>query len=366
MIKMKRGARSVKAWALGAVLAASAALFGSPEAQAQSRAPMMVPMLLCPWGCGNTETSTMLMNAMVKDGSPVTLLPQESPGYMYNVREMANQKHWKTTVFGTEDAVLQLAATWGGTPELKEFIPEKLPTPFKLLYGDAWWGQGKFFVTFDPNIKSPADFKGKRIGLGLRGQSDWGVFSRMILETGYGITPQNADIRHLTPAQLTQQLMDGALDVAITAFGAEPNLKEWLISAPARQLEASPKTLRYIPVTKAALDKVNAKFGTSFLHITVPVGALPKQTEPLEAGVARGYIAAHPEFAEEAAYQIVMGVAKHAPKMRDLHPLWKIWSPELMIHGLSDANVHPGAKRAYVELGWWDKARAYPAVVLPY
>ena len=50
-----------------------------------------------------------------------------------------------------------------------------------------------------------------------------------------------------------------------------------------------------------------------------------------------------------------------APKLRDLHVLWKIWSPELMVAGLSDENVHPGAKKAFVELGWWDRAKKYPA-----
>lgn len=350
---------SLAAWLIGAAVAMTAAL--APNAHAQ-KAPIMVPVLLCPWGCGNTESETLLMNQMIKEGSPVTLLPQETPGYMYNVREMNNEKHWKSTVFGTEDVVIQLAMKWGGTPELKEFIPEKLPAKFKLLYGDAWWGQGKFFVTFDPNIKTPADFKGKRIGLGLRSQSDWGVFSRLVLEHGYGITPQNADIRHLTPAALTQQLIDGSVDVAITAFGTEPHLKEWMLSTPLRQLEASPKPLRYIGVSKEAIDKVNAKFGTTFLHVTIPPGKLPKQTEPLSVGVVRGFKAVHPDFSEEAAYHIVMGVAKHAPKMRDLHPLWKIWSPELMLHGLSEENVHPGAKKAFVELGWWDKTKQFPPV----
>jgi hypothetical protein len=51
--------------------------------------------------------------------------------------------------------------------------------------------------------------------------------------------------------------------------------------------------------------------------------------------------------------------------LRDLHILWKIWSPELMLAGLSDENVHPGAKKAYVELGWWDKTRNYPAMTYP-
>ncbi len=356
---------AIAAWSIGAVLTAAAALVPAVDARAQQKAPIMVPVLLCPWGCGNTESETILMHQMIRDGSPVTLLPQETPGYMYNVREMQNEKHWKTTVFGTEDVVLQLVMKWGGTPELKEFIPDKLPTKFQLLYGDAWWGQGKFFVTFDPKIKSPADFKGKRIGLGLRGQSDWGVFSRLILEHGYGITPQNADIRHLTPAALTQQLIDGAVDVAISAFAAEPNLKEWMLSTPLRQLEASPKPLRYIGVSKDALDKVNAKFGTTFLHVTVPAGKLPKLTEPLSVGVNRGFKAVHPSFSEETAYRIVMDVAKLAPKMKELHPLWNIWSPELMVHGLSEENTHPGAKKAFVELGWWNKAKQFPAMTYP-
>jgi TRAP transporter TAXI family solute receptor len=363
---MRQGRLGIKAIAtrtMGVLLAAVALL--PAGALAQQKAPIMVPMLLCPWGCGNTESDTILMNQMVREGSPVTLLPQETPGYIYNVRQMAQERLWKNTVFGTEDVVIQLALKWGGTPELKEFLPEKVPVKFKLLYGEGWWGQGKFFVTFDPNIKSPADFKGKRIALGLRGQSDWGVFSRLFLEHAYGITPQNSDIRHLTPAALTQQLIDGSADVAVTAFATEPSLQDWLIPAPLRQLEAAPKPLRYIGVTKAAIDKVNAKFGTTFLHVTIPAGKLPKLSEPLSLAIVRGYKAAHPDFSEEAAYHIVMAVAKHAPKMRDLHALWKIWSPELMLHGLSEENVHPGAKKAYVELGWWDKAKQYPPVTYP-
>jgi len=153
--------------------------------------------------------------------------------------------------------------------------------------------------------------------------------------------------------------------VAVTAFGTEPNFKEILISPPLRQLEAAPKPLRYISVSKEAIDKVNAKFGTTFLHAVLPAGKLPKQTGPLSLGFNRGFKAAHPDFPEDAAYQIVMAVARNAPKMKELHALWKIWSPELMLHGLSEENVHPGAKRAYVELGWWDKAKQFPPVTYP-
>jgi len=344
-------------WAKGALLALGCTLAGA-------QGKISVPMLLSPAGAGPLEADTMLMVQMVKEGTPVTLLPQETPGYMYNIREMANERHWKRTVFATEDVLIQLALKWGGTPELNEFLPERVPIKFKLLYGETWWAQGKFFATFDPKLKTISDLKGKRISLGLRSQSDWGVFSRLVLDA-YGINPSNSEIRHLTPGQLTQQLIDGSTDAAVTPVGLEPNLKEWMIGGPLRQLEASGKPLHYIGMEREMVDRLNKKYGTTFVYLTLPPGTLPKQTEPLGVGVVRGYKAVHPSFPDDAAYQIVMAVAKLAPKLKDLHALWKVWSPELMVAGLSDENVHPGAKKAFVELGWWDKRKNYPPMTYP-
>lgn len=354
--------RLIDSVVLVGVLALAAGQAATPAA---AQGKVSVPLLLCPSGCGPTEGDTILMEQMIKEGSPVTLLPQETSGYTYNIREMLNERNWKRVVFSTEDVLIQLAMKWGGTPELKEFLPERVPIKFKLLYGETWWPIGKFFVTFDPNIKTAADIKGKRLSLGLRGQSGQGVYPRVILEHAYGITPQNTDIRHMTPAALTQQLIDGTTDVAVTVVGMEPNMKEWLIGGPLRQLEASGKPLRYIGVDKETVDRVNRKFSTTFTHAVIPAGTLPNQTEPLAVGIVRGYKAVHPDFSDETAYQIVMAVAKMAPKLRELHALWKIWSPELMVAGLSDENVHPGAKKAFVELGWWDKTKNFPPMTYP-
>lgn len=347
---------------LSASAAALAARFGVGSAFAADK--YTVSLLLCPSGCGPTEGDTILMTQMIKSGSEVTLFPQETPGYVYNIREMVNEKNWKNTIFSTEDVLIQLAMKWGGTPELEEFLPKRVPIKFKLLYGETWWPIGKFFVTFNPDIKTIDDIKGKRLSIGSRTQTNWCMYPRILLKEA-GITPDNTDIRHLIPATLTQQLIDGSTDVAITVFGMEPHKREWLIGGPLRQLEASGRPLRYIGMPKELLDITNKKYGTTFLHSTIPAGTLPKQTEPLSVGIARGYKAAHEEFSEEAAYHLIMNVAKMAPKLHDLHVLWKIWSPELMVAGLSDENVHPGAKRAYVELGWWDKTKDYSPVTYP-
>ena len=92
---------------------------------------------------------------------------------------------------------------------------------------------------------------------------------------------------------------------------------------------------------------------------------MPHQDQPLGVGFNRGFKAAHASFDEERAYKLVKTVAGLGPKMKELHALWRIWSPELMTCGLSEENTHPGAIRAYKELGWWDKHKECEPMTYP-
>jgi len=335
------------------------------EAGAQQRKPETVTVLRCPLGCGIVEGDTILGSFVAKEHPWLVYQTQETPGYIYNVREMAqNKTRWKTTLFGTEDTIIQLGAH-GGSPELQEFLPEPIKIKWKLLFGEAWWTQGMWFVTLDPNLKKIADLKGKRIGLGLRAQSDWGMDARLFLEIGYGITSKNADIRHLGPVQASEAMLDGKVDVAVMGMGTDPFGKNWLVAGPMRLLEASGRKLYYIGMDKEAVEKVNAKYGTTYMTITVPGGTLPQRSDPLLVGVDRGYTSAHPEFPEHLAYEVVKTVAKLAPRMGELNALWKVSSPETMVNGLTDENAHPGAIRAYKELGWWELRKKFRAVTYP-
>lgn len=334
-------------------------------ADAQQRKPESVTVLRCPLGCGIVEGDTILGSFVAKEHPWLVLQAQETAGYTYNIREMAkNQKRWKTHLFGTEDTLIQLGAH-GGKPDLKEFLPEQIKIRWKLLYGEAWWTQGMWYVTLNPNLKTIADLKGKRIGLGLRGQSDWGMDSRIFLEVGYGITPQNTNIQHLGPIAASEAMLDGKVDVAVMGMGTDPFGKNWLIAAPMRLLEASGRKLYYIGMDKEAVEKVNKKYGTTYMTITVPGGTLPQRPDPIVVGVDRGYTSSHPDFPEELAYEVVKTVAKVAPRMGELNALWKVWSPGTMVNGLTEENAHPGAIRAYKELGWWELRKKFRPVTYP-
>lgn len=333
-------------------------------AEAQQQKAETVTVLRCPLGCGIIEEDTILGSFVAKEHPWLVLQPQETPGYIYNIREMAkNPKRWKTTLFGTEDTIIQLGVHGG--PGLQEFLPDPIKIKWKLLFGEAWWTQGMWYVTLDPKLKSIADLKGKRVGLGLRAQSDWGMDARIFLEVGYGITPQNSDLRHLGPVAATEAMLDGKVDAVVMGMGTDPYGKNWHIAAPIRLLEASGRKLYYLGMDKEAVEKVNKKYGTTYMTITVPRGTLPQRGEPLVVGVDRGYTASHPDFPEHLAYEIVKMVAKLAPRMEKIAALWKLSSPELMVNGLTEENAHPGAIRAYKELGWWELRKKFRPVTYP-
>ena len=329
-----------------------------------TKAQDIVSILTCPYGCGVMEGNTIFGNVVARSGGSLFIAAQETPGYMYNVRVMTEQRRWKHSVFGTEDAIIQLALQ-GGSEDLKEYLPDPIPIKFQLLHGEAYWSQGKFFVTTDPNIKTIPDMKGKRVSIGLLGQSDWGVFPALFLKHAYGIDSSNTDIRRLNPGGLTQQLIDGTTDVCVTGYGTDPTQTYHLPSGPLRKLEASGKKLYYIPMDQWAIDKMNEQFGTTWLGMTIKAGTLPHQDQDFLAGFNRGYKAVHPEFPEQLAYDYVTATHKHLDEMRELNALWKVLTEDMMVDGLSEENTHPGAIRAYKDLGIWDKRLNFVPVTYP-
>ena len=116
-------------YAAGVAMLAGVATLAAPGSP---RAAETIPILLCPFGCGPMAGDTILMNQLIKAGSDVVLLPQETPGYMYNIREMGQTKRkWKTSIFKTEGVLIQIAYA-GGSPEMKEFLPEPVKIPWKI------------------------------------------------------------------------------------------------------------------------------------------------------------------------------------------------------------------------------------------
>jgi uncharacterized protein len=319
----------------------------------------VINFLLCPMGCGSLEGNQMLGNIIAKKDLPFTLNAQETPGYIYNLRQVAEDKStWTNTIFSTEDDVVAIA-THGGEPDVKSFFPEPVTTKWKILYGEGMCTAGHFFQTLDPNIKTMDDLKGKRIGLGLRTQSCWGMNAAINLLDGYGISEKNSKIFYLGPKKAAEELLNGKVDAIMIGFITNYDQKLYNLSGISHIIEASGRQSYYIAPSLDVYEKINKQFGAFTVPVHIPPKTMPSLNTEFTVGGDRVYNVAHPSFPDELAYEMVKAVATYGPTLQNSHAYWKVVTPLDMLNGLSEENTHPGAIKAFKELGIWDKRTTF-------
>lgn len=329
-----------------------------PVTQAWAAKQTVIPVLTCPFGCGIVAMESQLAAQMARDGSPVMVAGQETPGFNYNLRTLVREKHrWKSDAIATTGFILAIAPH-GGHGIVKSAFPKPVEThgKIKLLFSTLDDEAAKFFVTFDPHIKTIADLKGKKVGIGLRKESEFGLAATLILRH-YGITPANTSIRHAPPAALASQLLNGSVDAIVVTMGSEATNKIWPLIGSQQKVTAAAKSsgrkLYYVGLDKSAIEAINKEWGVSLVAKTIHAHTFPMQDKTIVVGMDRNLRAVHAGFPDKVAYQYIMAIAKAGPKLKKAGGIWALWSPQQMVSGLTNANVQPGAKRAYEKLGWW-------------
>lgn len=333
---------------------------------------VVVPELMCPTKCGTLVADEQFANELARHGAPVSLAPQETPGYMYNIRYMNNnydKPATKSTAFGAAGWVLMLAPT-GGHGILKNSLPQPVTHHFQYLSWQATAATGQFFVTFDPTIKTVQDLKGKRVDIGLLSQSGFGLTPLMILHAA-GITAKNTKIRNLTPVVLATQLINGAADAVVVGTLGNPVVNKWAPEGPLVRLfaaaQASGKTLHFVSVTPALMKTVDKEYGTGFYTTTLKPHTLSAtQNEPVTVGLARAFRAVARGFPEKDGYELTKAFLKYGPDLRKEGGLWSFWSAKSMVSGLTACNTNPGAIEAYKQAGVWkDRKTVGPPSNIP-
>lgn len=347
---------------IGAVLGP---LLGFWSAGANAAKQTIVPVLTCPFGCGIVAMESELAAQLARDGSPVLVAGQETPGFNYNLRVLSKESNrWKNTAIATTEFILGIAPH-GGQGIVKTAFAQPIEThgQYKLLFSTLEDQAAKFFVTFDPNIKSIAQLKGKKVGIGLLSQSEFGLWATLLLNQ-YGITPENTTFRRGGPAALANQLINGTDDAVATTMASDATHKLWPVFGALQKIiayaKSSGKKLYYVGLNKPQVEAIDKKWGVSIFTETIPAHTLPLQEQSVMVGVDRNLRAVHVGFPDEVAYKYVMAVAKAGPKLKKAGGIWSMWSPEQMVDGLTNANVQPGAKRAYEKLGWWHLRKKTP------
>ena len=336
---------------LGLMFAAAvfaAAAVASAPAHAAAQEERKVSVLVSPAGSGPYEAFAV-MQTRAKENHPwLRPIAVETPGFNYNVKYLAeNPNLWQSTVIGS-GSVLEWAAKTG----LKPYYPDALKPVEDFRIIGVMGLTGIIFVATDPKIVKFDDFAGKRVATGLITQNEWGMYPRMILE-GTGMSKKLRALNMLGTDPNVEALLDGRADVATIVMFSSDGFKHTIQPSPFKLLEASKRPFHYISIPPAVVEEYNKKTGANFHVRRYPPNTFPNQ--PTEITTFGNYLlmSAHKSLPDDLAYEMAKLWVKMGPIVAQYNAMGRIWDGNSIATAarLTPTAVHPGALRAYKELG---------------
>lgn len=313
----------------------------------QAADPTTIRLKVSPSGSGPYNAFATIQTHMPEFSDTLRLSVEETPGFNFNVKYMATHPDdFQNTIFGT-GSVLNWAASTGAKP----FYPEALDVmeDFRtvLVLGLTF----NVWVTMDEDIQTPEDFPGKRVGIGLLTQNEWGMHQRMLLDT-WGMTDQLASLDTLGPGQNISALLDGRTDVG-TLFGltsADGSIT--VVTGPHRELEASNRDWHYVQVPAELTERSQAPFRV----VNYPPDTLPNQPEPLTTFGDLLMLSAHKSMSDEVVEEFVRVFIDHSDQIKQYHGFLKPLTNETMSYLASENPefFHSGSIKAFKKFGLID------------
>ena len=332
--------------ALTATCVAVAALLTATPARAQEERKLSI--LISPAGSGPYEAFAVMQTRARESHPWLRPIAVETPGFNYNVKYFAETPSlWQNTVIGS-GSVLEWAAKTG----LKPYYPDPLKPVEDFRIIGVMGVTGIVFVATDPKIVKFDDFAGKRVATGLITQNEWGMYPRMILE-GTGMSKKLKALNMLGTDPNVEAMLDGRADVATIAMFSNDSFKSTIQPSPFKLLEASKRPFQYISVPQATIEEYNKKTGAGFHIRKYPPNTFPNQ--PNEIVTFGNYLlmTAHKSLPDDLAYELTKLWVKMGPVVAQYNAMGRIWDANSIATAarLTPNAVHPGAMRAYRELG---------------
>ncbi|WP_420556952.1 TAXI family TRAP transporter solute-binding subunit [Roseovarius sp.] len=202
------------------------------------------------------------------------------------------------------------------------------PEPFTLI------------ARSDAGIESFEDLKGKRFNVGNAG-SGLRATTEVLMEE-YGMTMDDfALATEYKGSEMSQQLCDGNIDAMVYVVGHP---------AAAIQEAATTCDVTLVNVTGDVIDKLieeNPYYRTA----TVPGGMYAGNDEDVTTFGVGATLVTSADVSEDTVYVLAKAVMENIEDFRQLHPAFANLEPSEMVQDALSAPLHPGAEKAYKELG---------------
>jgi hypothetical protein len=192
----------------------------------------------------------------------------------------------------------------------------------------------------DAGVNSFADLKGKRVNVGNPGSGQRATME--VVMDAYGIGMDDfALATEYKGSEMAKQLCDGNIDAMIYTIGH-----------PAAAIKEATTTCdaTLVSVTGPEVEKLVAD--NPFYRVATIPGGMYKGTDgdTTTFGVGATFVTSA-TVPEEVVYIVAKSVMENVEDFRKLHPAFANLDPAEMVNDGLSAPLHPGAEKAYMELG---------------
>ncbi len=192
----------------------------------------------------------------------------------------------------------------------------------------------------DAGVSSFADLKGKRVNVGNPGSGQRATME--VVMDAYGIGMDDfALATEYKGSEMAKQLCDGNIDAMIYTIGH-----------PAAAIKEATTTCdaTLVSVTGPEVEKLVAD--NPFYRVATIPGGMYKGTDgdTTTFGVGATFVTSA-TIPDEVVYIVAKSVMENVEDFRKLHPAFANLDPAEMVNDGLSAPLHPGAEKAYMELG---------------
>ena len=193
----------------------------------------------------------------------------------------------------------------------------------------------------EANVKSFADFKGKRFNVGNPGSGTRASLEELLVALGWKLGDFSL-ASELKADEHGPALCDGKIDGFFYGVGhPSANIQDPTTSCGAR----------LVSLTGPAIDKLIAD-KPYYAKATIPAGLYPNNPDATTTYGVLATVVSSAKVPAETVYQVVKAVFDNFEEFKKLHPALANLKPEDMIKDGNSAPLHDGAVRYYREKGW--------------
>ena len=193
----------------------------------------------------------------------------------------------------------------------------------------------------EANIKTFADFKGKRFNVGNPGSGTRASLEELLVAIGWKLGDFSL-ASELKADEHGSALCDGKIDGFFYGVGhPSANIQDPTTSCGAK----------LVSITGPLVDKLVAD-KPYYAKAVIPGGLYPNNAEGAQTYGVLATVVASSKAPAESVYQVVKAVFDNFDEFKKLHPALANLKPENMVKDGLSAPLHEGAARYYKEKGW--------------